>query len=69
MLRSLAVVTWGINFGRSRRRTLELSFWSGPFDSQWRISQAGRLVGLTVSPPLDRIQIVPFGLISSCRTA
>ncbi|MGH9349412.1 MAG: carbohydrate binding family 9 domain-containing protein [Vicinamibacterales bacterium] len=21
--------TWGINFGRSRRRTLELSFWSG----------------------------------------
>ena len=55
--------TWGINFGRSRRRTLELSFWSGPLDSQWRVSQAGRLVGLTVSPPLDRIQVVPFGLM------
>lgn len=54
--------TWGINFGRSRRRTLELSFWSGPLDSQWRVSQAGRLVGLTVPPPLDRIQVVPFGL-------
>lgn len=54
--------TWGINFGRSRRRTLELSFWSGPLDSQWRVSQAGRLQGLTVPPPLDRIQVVPFGL-------
>jgi len=55
--------TWGINFGRSRRRTLELSFWSGPLDGQWRISQAGRLLGLTVPPPLDRIQVVPFGLM------
>lgn len=54
--------TWGINFGRSRRRTLELSFWSGPLDSLWRISQAGHLVGLTVPPPLDRIQVVPYGL-------
>jgi len=31
---------WGINFGRSRRRTLESSFWSGPLDNQWRVSQA-----------------------------
>jgi cellulose/xylan binding protein with CBM9 domain len=30
--------TWGINFGRSRRRTLEMSFWSGPLDNQWRVS-------------------------------
>src|SRR5258705_9881533 len=28
--------SWGINFGRSRRRNLELSFWSGPLDNQWR---------------------------------
>jgi hypothetical protein len=54
--------TWGINVGRSRRRTLELSFWSGPLDSQWRVSEAGRLLGLNVSPPLDRIQAVPFAL-------
>jgi len=54
--------TWGINFGRSRRRTLELSFWSGPLDSQWRVSQAGRALGLNVPPPLDRIQVVPYGL-------
>src|SRR4030095_3523327 len=54
--------TWGINFGRSRRRTLETSFWSGPLDSQWRVSQAGRLTGLDVPPPIDRIQVVPFAL-------
>lgn len=54
--------TWGVNFGRSRRRTLELSFWSGPLDHQWRVSQAGRLAGLTVPPPIDRLQVVPYGL-------
>jgi len=54
--------TWGINFGRSRRRTLEKSFWSGPLDTQWRVSGAGRLTGLNVPPPLDRIQVVPYGL-------
>ncbi len=53
---------WGINFGRSRRRTLESSFWSGPLDNQWRVSQAGRLTELEVSPPIDRIQIVPYAL-------
>lgn len=54
--------TWGINFGRSRRRTLETSFWSGPLDNQWRVSGAGRLVGLNVPPPLDRLQVVPYAL-------
>src|SRR5947207_6592023 len=54
--------TWGINFGRSRRRTLEMSFWSGPLDNQWRVSEAGRLSGLTLPPPVDRIQVVPYGL-------
>jgi len=54
--------TWGINVGRSRRRTLELSFWSGPLDNQWRVSEAGRLLGLNVPRPVDRIQAVPYGL-------
>lgn len=54
--------TWGINFGRSRRRTLEKSFWSGPLDTQWRVSEAGRLTGLNVPPPVDRIQVVPYAL-------
>ena len=54
--------TWGINFGRSRRRTLEMSFWSGPLDNQWRVSGGGRLNGLNVAPPLDRLQVVPYAL-------
>src|SRR6266850_4314800 len=54
--------TWGINFGRSRRRTLETSFWSGPLDNQWRVSEAGHLTSLSVPPPIDRIQVVPYGL-------
>jgi hypothetical protein len=54
--------TWGVNFGRSRRRTLETSFWSGPLDNQWRVSEAGRLTRLSVPPPIDRIQVVPYGL-------
>jgi Domain of unknown function (DUF5916)/Carbohydrate family 9 binding domain-like len=54
--------TWGINVGRSRRRTLELSFWSGPLDNQWRVSEAGRLTQLNVPAPVDRIQVVPYAL-------
>lgn len=55
-------ITWGINFGRSRRRNLETSFWTGPLDNRFRVSQAGDLVGLSVSPPADRLQIIPYGL-------
>jgi uncharacterized protein DUF5916/cellulose/xylan binding protein with CBM9 domain len=54
--------TWGINMGRSRRRTLELSFWSGPLDNQWRVSEGGRLTQLSVPAPVDRIQVVPYAL-------
>ena len=53
---------WGINFGRSRRRTLEFSTWAGPLDSQVRVSQAGSLTGLTVAAPAQRQQIIPYGL-------
>ena len=55
-------ISWGINFGRSRRRTLETSFWAGPLDHMLRISQAGTLAGLTVSTPDRRHQIIPYGL-------
>jgi hypothetical protein len=54
--------TWGINLGRSRRRTFEKSFWSGPLDSQWRVSQAGRLLALNLPAPVERTQIVPYAL-------
>jgi len=55
-------VTWGLNLGRSRRRSLEVSFWAGPLDNREQVSQAGLLQGLDVPSPVDRWQIVPFGL-------
>jgi hypothetical protein len=53
---------WGINFGRSRRRTLEFSTWAGPLDNRARVSQAGSLTGLTLAAPARRQQIIPYGL-------
>jgi hypothetical protein len=55
-------VTWGINFARTRRRTLEFDTWSFPLDETTRVSQAGRLVGLVVEPPAKRYQVIPYGL-------
>ena len=54
--------TWGINLGRSRRRTLEMSFWAGPLENPFRVSQGGQLVGLNVPPPVQRHQIIVYGL-------
>jgi hypothetical protein len=54
--------TWGINLGRSRRRNLELSFWAGPLDNQFRVSQAGVVAGLNVPPPVRRHQFIVYGL-------
>jgi hypothetical protein len=55
-------VAWGINFGRSLRRSLELSFWAGPLENEARVSQAGSLVGLNVAPQARRQRIIPYGL-------
>ncbi len=57
-------MTWGINFGRNRRRTLEVSFWAGPLDNVFRISQAGVLSGLDVAPPTRRHRAIVYGLSS-----
>jgi len=54
--------TWGVNFGRSRRRTWERGFWAGPLDDLARVSQAGTLEGLQVSEPEQRHHIIPYGI-------
>lgn len=54
--------TWGLNVGRSRRRNLEVSFWSGPLENVFRVSGAGRLTGLDLPAPADRVQLIPYGL-------
>lgn len=55
-------VKWGVNFGRCRRRNLEISFWAGPLENRFRVSQAGTLAGLKIAPPLRRHQVIPYGL-------
>ena len=57
-----ARVTWGINFGRSRRSTLERSFWAGPLDNPYRVSQAGTLRDLEIPAPARRHQVIVYGL-------
>lgn len=54
--------SWGINFGRSRRHSLEVSFWAGPLDDLFRVSQAGQLEGLDVPAPEHRHRIIPYAL-------
>ena len=52
---------FGINFGRTRRRTLEVSFWS-PVELPFRVSQGGVLAGLHVAPPPRRYRVIPYAL-------
>jgi hypothetical protein len=54
---------WGINFLRTVPRRLETSVWSGPGESQWRVSQFGAMVGLEL--PIrgaKRFQVIPYAL-------
>lgn len=54
--------TWGVNFARTRRRSLELSHWAGPLEQPYRVSQFGQLTGLSLAPPERRQQIIPYAL-------
>jgi len=54
--------SWGINFVRSRRRSLEISSWAGPLDNQARVSQAGIIAHLNLPPPVKRHEIIPYAL-------
>lgn len=55
-------VHWGINFGRSHRRSLGLSFWSGPLDHPFRVSQAGTIRNLDLPPPPGRLSAIVYAL-------
>jgi hypothetical protein len=54
---------WGINFARRVPRRLETSVWSGPAESEWRVSQFGTMTGLDL--PIQgtkRLQVIPYAL-------
>jgi hypothetical protein len=51
--------TWGLNVGRGIPRTLEFSFWAGPLESPYKVSQYGELFGLDLEKAKKNIQIIP----------
>ena len=59
-------VSWGLNFFRFVPRRLETSVWSGPGESEWRVSSFGTLSGLDVRPQgLKRFALIPYGLVAA----
>jgi hypothetical protein len=54
--------TWGVNFVRGRRRSFELSHWSGPVDNAYQVSTAGELTGLDLPRPPRRLEGIAYGL-------
>ncbi len=54
--------TWGVNFGRGRRRSFEIAFWTGPLDHALRVSQAGELTGLDLARAPRKIEGIAYGL-------
>jgi hypothetical protein len=59
---------WGINFMRLVPRRLETSLWSGPGESEMRVSAFGVLAGLDVGQQgLKKFAVIPYGLVSAER--
>jgi hypothetical protein len=50
---------WGLSLGRVIPRVLENSFWTGPLESPYRVSQFGELKGLDLEKAADKAQIIP----------
>jgi hypothetical protein len=57
-------VRWGINFFRRVPRRFETSVWSGPGESEWRVSDFGAIEGLTVrAKEFKKFAFIPYGLV------
>jgi len=52
-------VSWGLSLGRVMPRVLENSFWTGPLESPYKVSQYGELKGLELGKAEDKAQIIP----------
>ena len=50
---------WGFNVGRGVPRNLEFSFWAGPLESPYKVSQYGELRGLNLEKAQKKMQIIP----------
>ena len=54
--------SWGLNVGRTSRRLLETSFWAGPLEERYRISQYGTLEGLDLEGAQRKYEVIPYVL-------
>lgn len=51
--------TWGLSLGRGVPRRLEYSYWTGPLESAYKVSQFGELKGLDLKKSEKKAQIIP----------
>jgi hypothetical protein len=58
--------TWGVNFGRIIRSNFETSYWTGPLSNDFRLSQGGKVKGLTTTG--RRMQLALFPYLSVFKT-
>ncbi len=56
--------TWGVNFGRVIRSNFETVWWSGEVTEDFRISQGGKLKGITPPASKGRLTLFPYATVS-----
>ena len=56
--------TWGLNFGRIYLANQETSYWSGTLSDDFRISQGGKLKGITVPSSKSKLTLFPYASVS-----
>jgi len=59
--------TWGINFGRVIRSNFETVYWTGPLTEDFRVSQGGKLTGLSATGSGMQLSFFPY--ISAFKTS
>ncbi|MCK5694502.1 MAG: carbohydrate binding family 9 domain-containing protein, partial [Bacteroidales bacterium] len=55
--------TWGVNFGRIYLANQETSYWSGTLSDDFRISQGGKLTGITVPSSKSKLSLYPYATL------
>lgn len=51
--------TWGLQLGRGIPRSLEFSFWTGPLESPYKVSQFGDLIQIDLTQAMKKALIIP----------
>lgn len=55
--------TWGVNFARVIRSNFETAYWSGVLSDDFRISQGGKLTGITPPKSGGKLSLFPYGTL------